>query len=141
MTPYKARWILGAFLVAAIGLRYADAQQRPQQHRRDLAGTWQVTGWPLGSDPSEQPTYHGTVDLDNSAGADECYRVVWHLPGNHTIEGVAIYHDDSGTLAVSYTQADDLAVAMLFEDGPHHLMGAWTTHESGGVLGFESWGQ
>jgi hypothetical protein len=86
-------------LLALCGGLLFQADAAPKKER-NLAGTWQLRGWNMGTKPEGKEDYTGTVEV--VAKGKNTYAVTW-LVGKNRNKGVGIYDSKSDVFAAGYS--------------------------------------
>lgn len=99
-----------AVLLVSWGVRAEDPPVRPAHRVGQLAGTWKLEGWNMGSDPKAKADYEGEVVLTHKG--KDTYEVSWKVGGNVVNTGVGLYDTRTDTFAGGYAIQNQPGVAV-----------------------------
>ncbi len=122
-----------ALLLIALVVSYSSICAAGQ----DLAGPYAVKGWEPGQDQSAKTTYSGTAQLTKRG---DVFVYEGDMDG-HKYVGVGIFHPESKTLAIHFTEVDSGKMGVAhFSGKPNELIGLWAwLKDKQGKLGKEIW--
>jgi hypothetical protein len=103
----------------------------------NLAGSYTARGWDPGDLESDKPSYSGTAQLKEHG---DLLLYEGEMDG-HSYVGVGIFHPESKTLALHFTEVDSGRVGVAhFSCGLNELSGLWAwLKDQQGKLGKEIW--
>ena len=107
------------------------------ERKRDLAGTWQLRGWNMGSDPAGKESYTGEVEV--VAKGKNTFAVTW-IVGKNRNKGVGIYDPKSDVFAAGYAigRSAGCAIWNFSKDGKTMLC-TGTFERKLGQVAHEEW--